>query len=141
WQSDGTLNWLSFLEAALTALDQGSLLCIDEIDASLHPRLTPRLIELFRSPETNNAGAQLVFTTHDATLLGTSFGEDILSRDEIWFVQKGADGATGLYPLTDFHPRKDENTERRYLGGSYGAVPSVSEYEFRRALAAEVEAA
>jgi hypothetical protein len=140
-QSDGTLNWLSFLEAALTALDQGSLLCIDEIDASLHPRLTPRLIELFRSPQTNVAGAQLIFTTHDATLLSTSFGEDILNRDEIWFVQKGADGSTALYPLTDFHPRKDENTERRYLGGSYGGVPSVSEYEFRQALTAEVEAA
>jgi hypothetical protein len=133
-QSDGTLNWLSLLVSALDALEQGSLLCIDEIDASLHSRLTPRLIELFRSPETNRHGAQLVFTTHDATLLGTSFGEDILQRDEIWFVRKGTSGATELFPLTDFHPRKDENTERRYLGGSYGAVPDVSEYEFRKAL-------
>ena len=49
----------------------------------------------------------------------------MLTRDQIWFVEKDADGATALFPLTDFHPRKEENTERRYLGGSYGAVPAV----------------
>lgn len=133
-QSRGTLAWLELLMLALTALEQGSLLCVDEIDASVHPRLTARLIELFHDREANPRSAQLVFTTHDATLLGTSFGEDILRRDEIWFVVKGRDGATTLYPLSDFHPRKEENTERRYMGGSYGAVPLVSSADFRRAL-------
>ncbi|HET6213406.1 MAG TPA: AAA family ATPase, partial [Micromonosporaceae bacterium] len=122
-QSKGTLEWLSLLVSALTALERGAVLCVDEIDSSLHSRLTPRLIELFRHDETNPLGAQLIFTTHDATLLGTSFGEDILARDEIWFVQKDSAGGTSLFSLAEFHPRKDENTERRYLGGSYGAVP------------------
>ena len=49
----------------------------------------------------------------------------VLNRDEVWFVEKAADGASSLFPLTDFHPRKEENTERRYLGGSYGAVPAI----------------
>ena len=124
-QSAGTVAWLSLLTSALSTLETGGLLCVDEIDTSLHPRLTARLIELFHDPGINRHDAQLIFTTHDATLLGTSFGDEILARDEVWFVEKDAQGRTTLYPLTDFHPRKDENTERRYLGGSYGAVPAV----------------
>jgi hypothetical protein len=124
-QSDGTRTWLTLVAAALTALDQGAMLIVDEIGTSLHPRLTARLIELFRDERTNARGGQLLFTTHDATLLGTSFGTEILGRDEVWFVEKDGTGATKLYPLSDFHPRKEENTERRYLGGSYGAVPAV----------------
>jgi len=125
-QSEGTLSWAELLVYALEALANGSLMISDEIDASLHPRLTARLVELFRNRETNARGAQLLFTTHDATLLGTSSGEDLLRRDEIWFVEK-KDGASTLYPLSDFHPRKGENRERRYLLGSYGAVPVIFE--------------
>jgi hypothetical protein len=124
-QSEGTRTWIALLDRALTSLERGSALVIDEIDTSLHPRLTARLIELFQDRRTNQNAAQLIFATHDASLLGTSFGQEILRRDQIWFVEKDADGATALFALTDFHPRKDENTERRYLGGSYGGVPRV----------------
>jgi predicted ATPase len=140
-ESHGTRAWLGLLLGVLDALALGLTLCVDEVDASLHPRLTARLIELFTSTETNQTGAQLIVTTHDATLLGTSFGADILARDEIWFVEKNTDGATALFPLTDFRPRKVENTERRYLGGGYGAIPDVSEYAFRRAIVGEDEVA
>lgn len=124
-QSDGTIAWLELIALGLDALAAGNVAVVDEIDASLHPRLTARLIELFQSEQSNRQHAQLLFTTHDANLLGTSFGNEILGRDEVWFVEKDKDGATTLFPLTDFHPRKHENTERRYLGGSYGAVPAV----------------
>jgi uncharacterized protein len=124
-ESAGTLSWLSLIPLVLTALEHGRTLLVDELDASLHPRLLVRLLELFRDPAANVGGGQLIFTTHDATLLGTSFGTDVLKRDEVWFVEKSTEGATQLTALTDFHPRKDENTERRYLGGSYGAVPAV----------------
>lgn len=124
-QSHGTIAWLRLIVPVLTALESGSTLLIDELDSSLHPRLTARLIELFRSEETNPRHAQLVFSTHDAALLGTSFGREILARDEIWFIEKDQTGASTLFPLTDFHPRKEENTERRYIGGSYGAVPAI----------------
>lgn len=134
-QSRGTRVWLSYLMPVITALDNGSTLIVDEIDTSLHPRLTAQLISLFREPRVNRLGAQLVFTTHDATLLGRQFGEDILGRDEIWFVEKNQDGATDLYALAEFQPRKDENTERRYLTGSYGAVPGIFEGDFTEALA------
>jgi hypothetical protein len=63
-------------------------------------------------------------------------GDEVLKRDQVWFVEKDSEGASKLYPLTDFHPRKGENTERRYLGGSYGAVPVLSERDFAEAVRA-----
>lgn len=122
-ESAGTRSWLSLLPQVLSVLDRGGTLLIDEIDSSLHPNLTALLIRQFRSPEVNPMGSQLIFTTHDATLLGTSLGEEVLARDQIWFVEKDLEGASRLYPLTDFHPRTGENRERRYLNGSYGGVP------------------
>lgn len=138
-QSAGTLAWLGLLTSALDVLGTGGLLCVDEIDASLHTRLTARLVGMFKDEETNPKSAQLIFTTHDASLLGTSLGGEVLARDEVWFVEKDSDGATRLFPLTDFKPRQQENTERRYLGGSYGAVPIVSDDDLRQALAARSE--
>lgn len=130
-QSAGTRTWLGLVANALQTLESGGVLVVDEVDASLHPHLTARLIELFRDSETNASGAQLLFTTHDATLLD----QEVLRRDEIWFVEKEPDdGATKLYPLTDFHPRKNENVEGRYLAGGYGAVPVLTHTGFRDAL-------
>ncbi|HEY4022355.1 MAG TPA: AAA family ATPase, partial [Pseudonocardiaceae bacterium] len=133
-ESAGTQSWLSLLPDALDALEVGGTMVIDEIDASLHPLLTAELIGLFREPKTNRRGAQLIFTTHDASLLGTALGEQVLARDQIWFVEKDRNGATRLYPLSDFKPREGENWERRYLGGSYGAVPVVSSIGFANAM-------
>lgn len=124
-ESAGTQAWITLLPSVLRSLRQASTLVIDEIDTSLHPHLTAHLVRMFQSEKTNPGGAQLIFTTHDASLLGTTFGEEVLARDQIWFVEKTVGGSSTLYPLTDFHPRKDENRERRYLGGSYGAVPIV----------------
>ncbi|GAB3722439.1 ATP-binding protein [Amycolatopsis oliviviridis] len=127
-ESAGTRNWLGLLPTVLDVLDEGWVLVIDEIDASLHPMLTAELVGLFQSEETNPHGAQLIFTTHDTSLLGTMLGDNVLDRDQIWFVDKNAEGASELYPLTDFKPRKDQNTERRYLAGSYGAVPVLGDF-------------
>jgi AAA15 family ATPase/GTPase len=110
------------------------VLVIDEIDASFHPLLTARLIALFRDSSANPQGAQLIFSTHDASLLSPVLGEEVLRRDEVWFVQKDSAGGTELYPLSDFHPRKGENTERRYLGGSYGAAPVLFAENFTDAV-------
>jgi AAA15 family ATPase/GTPase len=138
-ESDGTIRFLRYLGGMLDILDRGATLVVDEFDTSLHSRLVPRIIELFKDPRTNPRNAQLIFTTHDATLLGTSFGEPILSRDEVWFVEKGPDGASHLFPLTAFKPRKEHNLERGYLGGSYGAVPEVFPDSLVEVLAAAKE--
>lgn len=129
-ESHGTRSWLRLIPIALGALDRGSVLLVDEIDSSLHPLLTARLVGLFRDERTNPNGAQLIFTTHDTSLLGTMLGDEVLKRDEVWFVSKEERGDTSLYALSDFKPREGENAERRYLRGSYGAVPFVDHDEF-----------
>jgi hypothetical protein len=130
-ESAGTQSWLGLLPTVLTVLRNGGTLVIDEIDASLHPLLAARLVALFHE----SAGAQLIFTTHDATLLHPPLGEEVLARDEIWFVEKDRDsGASTLYPLTDFKPRSEDNLERRYLAGRYGAVPELVEDRFTDAV-------
>jgi hypothetical protein len=119
---------------AQRVLESGGVLVVDEIDASLHPYLSARIIALFQDEEQNPKGAQLIFTSHDAALLGRVRGEEVLKRDHIWFVAKDGEGSTSLYPLSDFKPRADDNRARRYLTGRYGAVPDVDDELFRDAL-------
>jgi uncharacterized protein len=139
-QSLGTQALCDLGIPAFRALDEGLLFVVDELDSSLHPYLTAQLIRLFQSEETNPLGAQLIFTSHDATLLGRIQGEEVLHRDNIWFTEKDDCGATELFPLSDFKPRTEENRERRYLAGRYGAVPIVNDELFAAALAARGDA-
>ncbi|GAA0432682.1 hypothetical protein Aca07nite_19920 [Actinoplanes capillaceus] len=124
-ESDGTRAWLGLIGTVLLALEGGQSLVVDELDASLHPKLTSEVVRMFHDPELNPNGAQLVFNTHDSTLMGALLGDAPLRRDEVWITEKGKDGATRLYPLTEFRPRKAENLERGYLQGRYGGVPFV----------------
>src|SRR5262249_7777827 len=103
------------------------LLCVDELEASLHPALALSVVRLFNDPAQNPRHAQLVFATHDTNLLGSIVGEPALRRDQVWFTEKDETGATQLYPLTDFHPRKEKNLERGYLQGRYGAIPFLGD--------------
>ena len=120
---------------AVPVLERGGLILVDEIDASLHPLLTAKLIALFQSKAVNRSGAQLIFTSHDATLLGLLDGEEVLHRDQVWFTQKRANGSSELFSLSDFRPRREgENRMRRYLNGSYGAIPNLSMHLFEEAL-------
>lgn len=125
-ESLGTRSWLTFLIYALDALEVGGTLVVDELDLSLHPILVKEAIGLFQNRRTNLRHAQLIFSTHDATLLGrTQEGLD-LSRGQIWFAEKDELGRSSLSPLSDFRPRKGEDLERGYLQGRYGGTPRVS---------------
>jgi predicted ATPase len=136
-ESSGTVKLLELATRGVPVLENGGLFLVDEIDASLHPLLSAALIGLFQSPITNKNNAQLIFTSHDATLLGLLDGNEVLHRDQVWFVEKERDGASIVYPLAEFKPRKEgENRTRRYLLGSYGAIPDLSRQLFERALAA-----
>ena len=86
---------------------------IDELDSSLHPLLCRALIAPFTSRSMNPHNAQLLFTTHDATLLSAN----MLRRDEIWLTEKAMDGASRLFSLADYAPRRDENIEKGNLQG------------------------
>jgi predicted ATPase len=127
WESAGTVTLLGIATRLVRLLRYGGFLCVDELEASLHPALGLELLRLFQDPQHNPKGAQLLFTTHDTNLLGNVLGEPPLRRDQIWFTEKDQTGATHLYPLTDFHPRKEENLERGYLQGRYGAIPFLGQ--------------
>lgn len=131
-ESDGTRTWLALLGHIVTSLDAGSVLLVDELDASLHPKLSSEIVRIFHDPQINTKGAQLVFNTHDPSLMGSLLGESPLRRDEVWLTEKDRFGVTHLYPLTDFRPRKSENIERGYLQGRYGGVPFIDR-DFARA--------
>ena len=122
-ESHGTKQLFSLAPSVLDALVRGSVVLIDELEASLHPLLALELVRTFNDPKQNRRNAQLVFSTHDTNLLGTIFGAPPLRRDQVWLTEKDREGATRLYPLTDYKPRKVENLERGYLQGRYGAVP------------------
>ena len=96
-ESAGTRRLLIVLGKAFKALDSGSLLCVDELDASLHTRVGEAMLELFCSKKTNPKGAQLIATTHDTNLLACAS----IRRDQLWFVEKSPVGASEIYPLTD----------------------------------------
>jgi predicted ATPase len=122
-ESKGTRTLFNIGLPILQAVERGGMVVVDELEASLHPSLAMQLVSQFNLPSSNPKNAQLLFTTHDTNLLGTTLGEPVLRRDQVWLTEKGPDGASILYPLTDFKPRKEENLERGYLQGRYGAIP------------------
>ena len=130
-ESLGTLVWLGLVGPVLDALANGVVLLVDELESSLHPGLVAQLVRTFQNPRTNPRGAQLIFNSFEAGLLGNSVDDRILGRDQAWFTEKQHnDGSTQLYPLTDLSPRKAEAVGRRYLAGRYGATPIISDAEF-----------
>ncbi|MYW80405.1 hypothetical protein F610DRAFT_02821 [Streptomyces sp. LaPpAH-199] len=137
YESSGTRTWIGLIGPVVTALAEGGVLCVDELDARLHPYLVDALVGMFQSAETNTTGAQLIFSTHEAALLGRNARTELF-RDQIWFTEKDARTlATRLFPLTEFAVRQSgDNLETRYLGGRYGAVPHLDDDLLRDVTAA-----
>lgn len=130
FESRGTHRIAVLAFGALDVLERGGLLVVDELDASLHTDLALRIVSLFTDPRINTKGAQLLATTHDTNLLASG----VLRRDQVWFTEKDREGATALFPLTDFRTRREDNIERGYLDGRFGAVPYLAPLEaFARA--------
>lgn len=118
-ESEGTIKMFNYAGPFLDVLEHGRVLVIDEFDTKLHPLLTKYLVELFHDPKRNKNDAQLIITTHDTNLLRAG----IFRRDQIWFATKRPDLSTELYSLYEYKARNDEDTEKRYLAGRYGAIP------------------
>jgi len=125
-ESDGTKRLFAFAGPWLDVLAKGRILFVDELGTSLHPLMVRFLLGLIQNQEINRYNAQLIFTTHDTSVLDT----DILRRDQIWFVEKDPKQASRLYPLSDFKPRQGEALEKGYLKGRYGALPFIGELRF-----------
>lgn len=125
-ESEGTQKLFNFSGPWLDVLENGRVLFVDELHDNLHPKLVRFLVDLFHNEKTNPKNAQLVFTTHETSILS----QDVFRRDQVWFCEKSKDQSTQIYPLTDFSPRKGrENLEEAYLSGRYGALPYVRSIE------------
>jgi energy-coupling factor transporter ATP-binding protein EcfA2 len=122
-ESDGTRALFAFAGPWLDVIENERVLVVDELDTSLHPLLVHHLVKRLHHAGTN---AQLIFTTHDTTLLS----QKLLRRDQVWFMEKDAKCATRLYPLSDFSPRDSEAVERGYLNGRYGGIPFLKDLDF-----------
>lgn len=126
-ESDGTQKVFEFSSLILISLMKGGMLVIDEFNKSLHPDLVRFLVKLFNSDQ-NTANGQLVFTTHETSILR----RDLLRRDQIWFCEKNKNKTTNLFSLSKFTSRDDgrEDVEEYYLHGRYGAKPIISDFIF-----------
>ena len=112
-ESDGTKKIFSFAGPWMDSLSKGYVLVVDELHDSLHPEMV---------------NAQLIFTTHETSVLS----QEVFRRDQIWFCEKDDNQATSIYPLTDFSPRKNrENIESGYLSGRYGALPFIKSFDLK----------
>ncbi|MYB76921.1 MAG: ATP-binding protein [Chloroflexi bacterium] len=119
-ESLGTQRLFSLSGPWIDTLKNGYVLAIDELHDSLHPNLLRFLIDLFHDPNKNTNSAQLIFTTHDTSILN----QEVFRRDQVWLCERNVRQESTLTPLTDFRPRKrHENLEKAYLSGRYGAVP------------------
>ncbi|BEJ91753.1 ATP-binding protein [Campylobacter jejuni] len=122
-ESQGTRKFFELIGPWIEALELGYIIVIDELNTHLHPLMTKFLVNLFHNENLNKSNAQLIFTTHDTSILN----QEVFRRDQIWFCEK-QNKATKLYPLSDFKVRKDKtNLESDYLLGRFGALPYFKE--------------
>ena len=136
-ESDGSQRLLHLLPLLHRIKAQGAVFVIDELERSMHPMLARKFIEFFRKAA-QKSGSQLIFTTHETTLLDL----DLMRRDGIWFAEKDPEGATHLYSLADFKVRNDLRIEKGYLQGRFGAIPFLGGIDrlIEEQAAAEAEA-
>lgn len=98
---------------------------MDELDAKLHPKLLRYIIKLFKNPDYNKLGAQLIFTSHDLTTMKNT----VFRRDEIWFAALDDKHESEIYSLYDVRDEDDRHVnstaayDKQYMEGRYGADP------------------
>lgn len=119
-ESHGTRTFLKLYPHLLGALLTGGIAILDELDTAIHPLILPEIVRWFHDPHRNPHNAQLWMTCHNASLL------EELVKEEVLFCNKSFDGRTEVYALQDIQAvRRDDNYYRKYLGGSYGALPNI----------------
>ncbi len=122
FDSTGTKKMVAIASYIIEALTEGRILVVDEMDSSLHFKLTRAIVSLFNNEL--NTCAQLIFTVHDVTLLDC---RRLFRKDQVWFASKD-DCGVKLYSLASFTARSDNirsDTDiiERYKSGALGALP------------------
>lgn len=123
-ESEGTIKSIMLFIYARVALLNNASIFVDELNIKLHPLLLKFIVDLFYD---ERSMAQLIYTTHDTTLMDKKF----FRRDQIWFVQKDEFGYSELSALSDFKVRSDASFEKDYLAGVYGGVPLLKEFDMK----------
>jgi AAA15 family ATPase/GTPase len=116
------------LPVLIEALRLGQVLLLDEIEGSFHPHIVSLIIRMFNDPAVNRQNAQLIFTTHDTSILD----EKLFRRDQIWFVEK-TEGQSELRSLDEYDKRlvKSNSPFRAwYDEGRFGGLPQIQYQEF-----------
>ena len=125
-ESSGTRVLFAFAPFLKRAFEKTKVILVDELERSMHPALVEFIVKLFNNKEINKANSQLIFTTHATNLLNL----ELLRRDQIWFTEKNPEnGVSDLYPLDSFSVRKDENIQKGYVNGRYGAIPFIRDID------------
>ena len=124
-ESDGTRRLCDLMDMLLNKRED-MLYVVDELERSLHPKLTERFLQLFMQLHSEER-MQLLFTTHESSIMDQS----IFRRDEIWFIERNGENASEIYSLDRFKERYDKVLSKAYLDGRYGAIPVFSTFEFR----------
>lgn len=124
FESEGTIKSIMLFIYVQNALQNNKALFVDELNIKLHPLLLKFIIDLFYNEKSK---AQLIYTTHDTTLMDKRF----FRRDQIWFVQKDEYGYSELSALSDFKVRSDASFEKDYLAGVYGGIPKLANLELK----------
>lgn len=130
WESEGTRNAMLLFLWVIQSLSKHSVILLDEIDTSLSAKLLSEVLTLYRDPRTNPHQSQLIFTTHDLSLISSSGADPrVLDRDQIWIIDKNRYGESTLHPLTEWENRNDVNFGKNYQHNVYGTVPNPSIHE------------
>lgn len=122
-ESDGTRRLFDLIDMLVNA-DENTVYVVDELERSLHPKLTFHFIELFMDLH-KGQNIQLIFTTHESAIMDQS----LFRRDEIWFVERDAENCSSIYSLDKFKERYDKKLSKAYLEGRYGAIPIFSTFQ------------
>ena len=125
-ESEGTRRLLGISIPIIKTIEEGGMLVVDELEKSLHPFLVEQIIKAFH--DAKNTKAQLLFSTHNTSILKGS----LFSKDQIYFTEK-KDYATELYSLLEFkNVRSEDNYEKKYLLGTYGALPILQNFDLSK---------
>ncbi len=136
-ESMGSVRFLWMAGDIYYALKRGKVLVIDEMNTSLHPQLVEFLVELFNDPEINTKNAQLIFSTHDVTLMNPSY----MRRDQLFFVDKNEEGISELYALDEFSEvRKNTPFAKWYMQHRFNATPKLDYSSIRDFMKEEADA-
>lgn len=125
-ESDGTKRMFDLVDMLLTQRED-TVYVVDELERSLHPKLTEHFLKLFMEAH-DGARMQLIFTTHEDTIMD----QELFRRDEIWFVERDASNNSTIYSLDRFKERYDKKLSKAYLEGRYGAIPVFRQFSFRK---------